>query len=161
MISQQHSSTFYKTYWCHTPDWFIPMINFRHFLRLHHNNWKAKNMLLYCHNPNIDMENFGFQTSSTHWGRRVILGVFHIFHISTGPKKNHGMPWIKASGADCSVLAPVDCHRGRKLGLSLSGVSYWTRCGGRFVNVKGCVSGGAGFFCGFGWQMWRGLGSQF
>ena len=33
----------------------------------------------------------------------------------------------QASGADCSRLAPLECHRGRKLGLSLSGVSYWTR----------------------------------
>ncbi|CAE7947537.1 TNXB [Symbiodinium sp. KB8] len=35
--------------------------------------------------------------------------------------------WKGASGADCSRLAPLACHRGRKLGLSLSGVSYWTR----------------------------------
>ncbi|CAK9041041.1 unnamed protein product [Durusdinium trenchii] len=35
--------------------------------------------------------------------------------------------WKGASGADCSILAPVECHRGRRLGLSLSGVSYWTR----------------------------------
>jgi len=35
--------------------------------------------------------------------------------------------WKGASGADCSRLAPLECHRGRKLGLSLSGVSYWTR----------------------------------
>ncbi len=45
--------------------------------------------------------------------------------------------WVlsKASGADCSILAPVQCHRGRKLGLSLSGVSYWTRCALAFWRV--------------------------
>jgi len=35
--------------------------------------------------------------------------------------------WKGASGADCSSLAPVQCHRGRTLGLSLSSPSYWTR----------------------------------
>ncbi|CAJ1378460.1 unnamed protein product [Effrenium voratum] len=36
--------------------------------------------------------------------------------------------WKGASGADCSLLAPAACHRGRStLGLSLSGVSYWSR----------------------------------
>ena len=41
----------------------------------------------------------------------------------------------QASGADCSRLAPLACHRGRKLGLSLSGVSYWTRLAKHLNNM--------------------------
>eukprot|EP00930_Biecheleria_cincta_P036104 TRINITY_DN24783_c0_g1_i1.p1 TRINITY_DN24783_c0_g1~~TRINITY_DN24783_c0_g1_i1.p1 ORF type:complete len:2581 (+),score=311.66 TRINITY_DN24783_c0_g1_i1:162-7904(+) len=35
--------------------------------------------------------------------------------------------WADASGADCSQLANATCRNRRKLGISLSGPSYWTR----------------------------------
>ena len=63
-------------------------------------------MLLHRRNTNIDMENFGFQTSSTNWGR-VILCVFHNFPHIYRTKKNHRMPW----NARPAVLIAPCWHR--------------------------------------------------